>query len=127
LDAAINWAVFDSFTVPAGYPWPRVFYYHGDDVGFAAWSRLRPIENFTWRPSKAGHLDMTGAQIGHFHVYIAARPLEIILGGTQFAWLDGDLDLLTVSMAAQAEMPMITFSPAPTDAVRKIPTLPALA
>ena len=56
LDAAVNWATFDGLTVPAGYPWPRVFYYHGDDVGFAVWSRLRPIENFIWRPSKAGRL-----------------------------------------------------------------------
>jgi len=127
LDAAINWAAFDGLTVPSGYPWPRVFYYHGDDVGFAVWSRLRPIENFTWRPSKASHLDMTGAQIGHFHVLIAERPLEIILGGTQFAWLDGDLDLLAVSMAAGAEMPSITFTPAPSGTVRKAPTLPALA
>src|SRR3954466_8184519 len=34
LDAAINWAAFDGLTVPAGYSWPRAFYYHGDDVGF---------------------------------------------------------------------------------------------
>src|SRR5215510_6226341 len=91
LDAAINWGAFDRFTVPSGYPWPRVFYYHGDDVGFVAWSRLRPIENFTWRPSNASHLDMTGAQISHFHVYIADRPLEIILGGTRVVWFFGDL------------------------------------
>jgi hypothetical protein len=126
LDAAIDWTAFDGLTVPAGYPWPRVFYYHGDDVQFADWSRLRPIENFTWRPSRANHLDMTGAQISHFHVLIAG-PLEIILGGTDVAWLEGDLDLLKVSMAARAEMPSITFTPAPTGTVRKVPTLPALA
>jgi hypothetical protein len=127
LDAAINWAAFDGLTVPSGYPWPRVFYYHGDDVGFAVWSRLRPIENFTWRPLKASHLDMTGAQIDHFHVLIAERPLEIILSGADVVWLDGDLDLLKVSIAACAVMPSITFTPAPTGTVRKIPTLPALA
>jgi hypothetical protein len=126
LGAAVNWTAFDVLTVPAGYPWPRVFYYHGDDVGFAVWSRLRPIENFTWRPSKASHLDMTGAQIGYFHVHIAG-PLEIILGGARVVWLEGDLDLLNVRMAAQAEMPSITFTPAPTGTVRKVPTLPALA
>jgi hypothetical protein len=127
LDAAINWAAFDRETVPGGYHWPRAFYYHGDDVGFAVWSRLRPIENFTWRPSKASHLDMTGAQIGHFHVLIAAQPLEIILGGTRVVWLSGDLDLLKVNMAAGAEMPSITFSPAPTGTVCKVPTWLALA
>ena len=127
LDAAVNWATFDGLTVPAGYPWPRVFYYHGDDVGFAVWSRLRPIENFIWRPSKAGRLDMTGAQISHFHVLVAERPLEIILGGTQFVWLEGEIDLLKVSLAACAEMPSITFSPAPTGTICRVPTLPALA
>jgi hypothetical protein len=127
LDAAVNWAAFDRETVPGGYSWPRAFYYHGDDVGFAVWSRLRPIENFTWRPSKASHLDMTGAQIGRFHVLVAGQPLEIILGGTRVAWLSGNLDLLKVSIAARAEMPSITFSPNPTGTVCKVPTLPALA
>jgi hypothetical protein len=75
----------------------------------------------------ASHLDMTGAQISHFHVLIAERPLEIILGGTRVVWLEGDLDLLKVSIAAGAEMPSITFTPAPTGTVRKVPTLPALS
>jgi hypothetical protein len=59
--------------------------------------------------SKAGRLDMTGAQISHFHVLVAERPLEIILGGTQFVWLEGEIDLLKVSLAACAEMPSITL------------------
>jgi hypothetical protein len=127
LDTAINWTAFDRQSVPGGYLSPGSFYYHGDDVGFVAWSRLRPIANFAWRPSKASHLDMTGAQIGHFHLYISERPLEIILGGTRAVWFFGDLDLLTLSMAARAEMPHITVSPAPTGTVCKIPTWPALA
>jgi hypothetical protein len=127
LDAAINWAAFDGLTVPAGCPWPRSFYYHGDDVGFVAWSRVRPIENFAWRPAKASQLDMTGAQIGHFHVYVNEQPLEIILGGTRAVWFFGNLDLLTLSTVARAEMPHITVSPAPTGTVCKIPTWPALA
>jgi hypothetical protein len=70
---------------------------------------------------------MTGAQISHFHVLVAERPLEIILGGTQFVWLEGEIDLLKVSLAACAEMPSITFSPAPTGTICRVPTLPALA
>jgi hypothetical protein len=129
LDAAINWAAFDGLTVPAGYPWPRAFLYHGDDTGFVVWSRVRTIEHFSWWPSKADHLDMTGAQITEFHVHLAGQPLEIILGGAHHrAAFEGDLDLLKVSIAAGAEMPAITFTPAPTSqTVRKVPPLPAFA
>lgn len=129
LDAAINWAAFDGLTVPAGYPWPRVFLYHGDDTGFVVWSRARTIEHFSWWPSKADRLDMTGARITEFHVHLAGQPLEIILGGAlRRAAFKGDLVLLKVSIAAGAELPAITFIPAATSAtVRKVPPLPAFA
>ena len=42
-------------------------------------------------------------------------------------WFFGDLDLLKLSMAARAEIPSITVSPAPIGTVCKIPTWPALA
>lgn len=49
-DQPINWTVFNAFTVPAGYPWPRVLDYTGADTGFFAWARQRPIEDVDWTP-----------------------------------------------------------------------------
>ena len=49
-DDALNWSTFDSLTVPAGYSWPRLFHYRGNDHGFFAWSGKRRIETFEWTP-----------------------------------------------------------------------------
>lgn len=38
LDDVIHWPAFDPFATPAGSPWPRHLYYHGNDSGFLRWS-----------------------------------------------------------------------------------------
>lgn len=60
-DDAIDWSAFDPFATPAGSPWPRHIVYRGNDAGFFAWARRRPIENFSWTPDFADARDVDAA------------------------------------------------------------------
>src|SRR5437588_12759176 len=64
----LDWSTFDAFTVPAGYPWPRVFRYQGDDTGFLAWSQRRRIEQFHWIPTTPMTVDGGAAGIDRLTV-----------------------------------------------------------
>lgn len=112
-EAAIDWSVFDPLTVPAGYPWPRFFYYRGRDTGFAAWSRRRPIEQFSWQPTGAANLDLAGARIGTLEVQLGDADLELGLGGRpdiQRLRIEGDPSRVTATGAGQ-EIPDLEFQP----------------
>lgn len=109
--AAIDWSAFDDLTVPAGYPWPRFFHYQGGDTGFAAWSRRRPIEDFSWRPVGTARLDLAGAQIGTLEISLGDADLELSLDGRAEVGtlaVEGDPDRLTVAGAGQ-EVPDLLF------------------
>lgn len=60
-DDVIDWSAFDPFATPAGSPWPRHIAYRGNDSGFFAWARRRPIENFSWTPEFTGDRDVDAA------------------------------------------------------------------
>lgn len=108
---AIDWSAFDDLTVPAGYPWPRFFHYQGRDTGFAAWSRRRPIEDFSWRPVGAARLDLAGAQIGTLEISLEDADLELSLDGRSEVGtlgIEGDPDRLRVVGAGQ-EVPDLLF------------------
>lgn len=110
-DAAIDWSAFDALTVPAGYPWPRFFYYQGRDTGFAAWSRRRPIEDFNWRPVGSAMLDLAGARIGTLEISLGDADLKLSLDGRPEVGtlgIDGDPDRLKVTGAGQ-EVPDLLF------------------
>ncbi|MFI5938466.1 hypothetical protein [Actinoplanes sp. NPDC051494] len=128
----IDWAVFDPFTVPAGYPWPRVFRYDGDDTGFFAWSRRRRIESFSWQPRAAHYLDVSSARIDNLAVTVHRAPVHLVVAENQrhlaFA---GDLSLLSVDLADGAGCPTLGFLPATTAARDAgpvgLPPMPAFA
>ncbi|GAB7038930.1 hypothetical protein JCM9533A_27800 [Catenuloplanes niger JCM 9533] len=125
----IDWTVFDRFSTPAGSPWPRWFGYEGDDTGWVAWSRNRPIEGFTWTPRTAHDLDAGDARVGDLAVTLRHAPLRLVLPPGRFA-AAGDLTLLTPLLPAGADCPPLHFAPdtAPTPAVPcALPPLPALA
>jgi len=115
-DDKINWSAFDSLTVPAGYPWPRWLYYHGNDTGFAAWSMKRPIERFDWTPASAASIDASRARIGQFTVNVRTAPVDIVLPESLDDCRDfaaaGDLSLLSPALSAAAGLPPnLTFAP----------------
>jgi hypothetical protein len=128
-DAAINWAAFDGMTGPAGYPWPRFFYYQGNDIGFAAWSYTRHIENFTWLPSSAERLDVADARIGQLSLHLAGTPLDLVLGGIHDLSIAGDLSGLNVRCDEGRTLPSLAVAPVavPRSQVYTLPSLSALA
>lgn len=116
-DDTIDWSAFDALTVPAGYPWPRSLHYHGNDTGFLAWSRRRPIESFEWTPVSAVTVDASHARIMHLTVNLRSAPTDIVVPRSVDGWGDdltfaGDLSLLTVALAAGAACPArLGFAP----------------
>ncbi len=122
----VDWAAFDRFTTPAGSPWPRWITYEGDDTGWAAWSRRRPIEGLSWTPHAAHDLDASRARIGDLSVTVRRAPLRLVLPSrTRFA-AAGDLSLLTPVLAPGADCPPLRFHP-DTTAAREVPyALPEL-
>ena len=78
-DDRINWAAFDRFTVPAGYPWPRGIRYEGNDLGFFEWSKRREIETFFWTPTRAVDVDVRDARISRLWLTSRSVPMRIVL------------------------------------------------
>lgn len=128
VDDRLDWTAFDRFSTPAGSPWPRWIGYEGNDTGWVAWSQHRLIENFSWTPHAAQHLDASQAQIGHLSVTVRRAPLRLVLSpDTRFS-AAGDLSLLTPELAAQC--PSLEFRPDTTrnrEAPCTLPPMPALA
>lgn len=103
VDACVLWHCFDPFATPAGSPWPRSFYYTGNDHGFFTWSQLRPIENFSWYPQlqQDVHIDASQSQIrelsihlqaghrGHIHLKLPQQGMHL--------HLQGNLEQITVT------------------------------
>ncbi|MFC4045907.1 hypothetical protein ACFO1B_46475 [Dactylosporangium siamense] len=132
-DDAIDWTVFDGLTVPAGYPWPRIIVYEGDDTGFFDWARRRPIGTFEWRPSSAHVVDATGANINRLWIGLRTAPLHLTVPSMPHGVLtvNGDLSLLTAVLADGGACPAVDFQPdtlPAADAVPlRLPDLPAFA
>lgn len=119
----IDWTVFDRFSTPAGSAWPRWIRYEGDDTGWAAWSRHRPIEGFTWAPFAEHDVDAGEADIHGLGVRVGSAPLRLVLpAGTRFA-AAGDLTRFTPVLAPGAECPSLDFQPARG----VLPVFPALS
>ena len=103
VDACVLWSCFDPFATPAGSPWPRSFYYTGNDHGFFTWAQLRPIENFSWYPQlqQDVHIDASQSQIrelsihlqaghqGHIHLKLPQKGMHL--------HLQGNLEQITVT------------------------------
>ncbi|GAA2587180.1 hypothetical protein GCM10010435_76770 [Winogradskya consettensis] len=124
----IDWSVFDPFTVPAGYPWPRVFRYEGDDTGFLTWAARRPIETFTWQPHAPLTADASAAQLSRLSVILRNGPLTIVLpADCHYFSAAGDLSLLTVT--TPGDCPPLGFFPdtQPSGPPVALPPLPGLA
>ncbi|MEG2049122.1 MAG: transcriptional regulator, partial [Comamonas sp.] len=93
--APVLWNCFDPFATPAGSPWPRNFYYAGNDSGFFTWAQRRPIEGFTWYPQlqQDVHIDASQSKIrelsihlqqsnlGHIHLKLPEQGLRLHLHG----------------------------------------------
>jgi hypothetical protein len=127
VDDTIDWSVFDPFTVPAGYPWPRWFSYHGNDTGFLEWATTREIEAFDWRPAAALTVDGSRARISRLRLRLDSEPLEIVLPHSRDPYGDldvtGDPGLLRPELAAGSDCPDLTFYP-DTRPVRDADPLP---
>ncbi|MFY3704175.1 hypothetical protein ACOTD8_11510 [Achromobacter dolens] len=103
LDDLIHWPAFDPFATPAGSPWPRHLYYHGNDSGFLRWSERRPIEQFTWAPAFADtrRIDARAADIQTLQIRLdaVAGHLDITVPGGLRLGLLGDLSRIAVTGA----------------------------
>ncbi|MEV4136099.1 hypothetical protein AB0J72_28500 [Dactylosporangium sp. NPDC049742] len=129
---AIDWSVFDPFTVPAGYPWPRRIVYDGDDTGFFRWAGRRPIETFDWRPRAAHAVDAAAADIGTLGITLRDAPLRLTLPAARgHVMVTGDPHLLVPDLAPGAACPGLSFAPdtrpGPGRPPLRLPDLPALA
>ncbi|WZB76160.1 hypothetical protein WJ972_09940 [Achromobacter insuavis] len=100
-DDAIHWPAFDPFATPAGSPWPRHLYYHGNDSGFLGWSERRRIEQFTWAPAFADtrRIDARAADIQTLQIRLdaVAGHLDITVPGGMRLGLLGDLSRIAVT------------------------------
>ena len=85
----INWNAFNEFYTPHGkqnshlHPngdWPRVFYYWGDDIGFADWAKKREIEQFSWYPNKSLSIDLSNSKIDRLFIKANENKIKLILG-----------------------------------------------
>ena len=74
----INWNAFND-CVKSFYPWPRFFYYSGNDIGFIEWSKTRRIEEFAWHPLKEIKVDFTDANISRLELH-AENKIELSIG-----------------------------------------------
>ncbi|WP_143261637.1 hypothetical protein [Allokutzneria sp. NRRL B-24872] len=136
-DDRIDWSVFDEFTVPAGYPWPRWFTYRGNDTSFVEWARNRPIERFHWTPEAAVKIDASRARISSFTIHLGTEPVEVVVphsepgNGNSFS-VSGDLSLFTPVLADGTRAPETLYlstvtPPDPTGAPWRLPDLPVFA
>jgi hypothetical protein len=130
-DDVLDWSAFDAFTVPAGYPWPRVLRYHGSDTGFLSWSQRRPIEQFHWIPTTPMTVDASVAGIDRLTISLRGTPLTIVLPVSVITFtVRGNLALLQADLAVGGTCPGLYFYP-DTRASRhaeplSLPTLPSL-
>lgn len=131
--APVLWPCFDPFATPAGSPWPRIFYYAGNDSGFFAWAQRRPIEGFTWYPQlqQDVHIDASQSKIrelsihlqqgnrGHIHLKLPEQGLRLHLHGqlSQITVTGGLPDSLSLNPATSKN---------PADAPLQLPDMGAL-
>lgn len=132
-DAPVLWPCFDSFATPAGSPWPRHFYYAGNDSGFFAWAQRRPIEGLTWYPQlqQDVHIDASQSKIrelsihlkpgnrGHVSLQLPEQGLRLHLHGqlSQITVTGGLPDSLSLNPATSKK---------PADAALELPDMGAL-
>ncbi|PIF98327.1 transcriptional regulator [Comamonas sp. 26] len=132
-DASVLWPCFDPFATPAGSPWPRNFYYAGNDSGFFAWAQRRPIEGFTWYPQlqQDMHIDASQSKIrelsihlqqgnrGHIHLKLPEQGLRLHLHDqlSQITVTGGLPDSLSLNPATSKK---------PADAPLQLPDMGAL-
>ena len=131
--APVLWSCFDPFATPAGSPWPRNFYYAGNDSGFFTWAQRRPIEGFTWYPQlqQDVHIDASQSRIrelsihlqqsnlGHIHLKLPEQGLRLHLHGqlSQITVTGGLPDSLSLNPATSKN---------PADAPLQLPDMEAL-
>lgn len=131
-DARLHWACFEPFATPAGSPWPRQFYYSGNDSTFFAWSRQRPIEGFKWQPLLSGPLEIDASQsrIRELSLYLQGNQGHISLKLPSLEMrlhLHGDLSQISVTAGLPESL---SLSPATskrsTDAALQLPDMGGL-
>jgi hypothetical protein len=130
-DDVLDWSAFDAFPRNAGYHWPRVLRYQGNDTGFFAWSQRRRIEQFLWIPTTPITVDGSVARIDHLTVTLRGAALTIVLPTTTSTFTaQGDLSRLRAEAAADSTCPHLYFYPdarASRDAEPlELPPLPSL-
>jgi hypothetical protein len=111
-DDVLDWSSFDAFPKHAGYHWPQVLRYQGNDVGFFAWSQRRKIEQFHWTPTTHVTVDGSAARIEHLTVSLRDAALTIVLPVTTSTFTaQGDLSRLQAAVAADSTCPHLYFYP----------------
>jgi hypothetical protein len=111
-DDVLDWSTFDAFPKSAGYHWPRVLRYQGNDIGFLAWSQRRRIEQFHWIPTTQMTVDGSAARIDHLTVSLRGAALTIVLPTTTSTFTaEGDLSGLQTEAAPDGACPHLYFYP----------------
>jgi len=122
-DLPIFWNTFDNLTVPAGYPWPRFFYYSGNDKGFIDWSAKRPIEEFGWYPGENASIDLSNANIRTFSLHTENCKIAVSTGDAiRRFYLSGNLENISIDKCTK--VPFLRFSPLCSQTETKLYQLP---
>jgi len=109
-DSVIHWNAFDGLRVPAGYHWPRWFYYSGNDTGFIDWASQRRIEEFGWYPERDAKIDLTDAIISSFFLHTNSSKIVLSTGDhIRDLHLSGSLENISVEKCTTA--PRLRFKP----------------
>jgi hypothetical protein len=130
-DDAIDWTAFDPFATPAGSAWPRHLDYRGNDSGFFAWARRRPIENLSWRPvfDDVRRVDAAGAGIHSLFLKLdeLTGALHLALPDTSMLSIAGDLGRLTTEGPLPTTLAVLPALGRGTDGAVTLPHLGPLA